>query len=185
MAIVEGDRGGAGVDQELQRVAVHRTGDPIVPANALGDAQLLRARLGKAFTVFATQGIGALHAIHPQHRAAAVGTDHHHPAGTGLADSHQLALTVDIEHRGTGEQADHQHLGRGPARRASQQQRPGAEYFQPVTQSSHSSFEGIGLPPALEQRAQAALLDQLRHASIVHLGQGPPTRVIGKAQVHR
>jgi hypothetical protein len=127
VAVVERNRSGAGIDQELHRLAVHRTGDPVVPADAFGHAQLLFVRLGIAATVFTTEAIGTLHPVDAKHRTAAIGADHQHATRTGLTDLHQFALTTDIEHRRTGEQADYPHLGRRPGLSHGHQQQAGAE----------------------------------------------------------
>ena len=116
MGVVERHRGGAGIHQKLHRLAVDRTGHPVMSANALGDAQALPYRLGKTGTVFTTQWIGALDSLDTQHRALLVDADYLYPARTALADPHQLALAIDIEHRRTGKQANHLDLRGRPGR---------------------------------------------------------------------
>lgn len=72
----------------------------------------LRRRIAR-LVVFAAQFEGALDAVDPQHRLAAVGADHLDALRAGLADPDQLALAIDVEYRRAREQADHEHLGRG------------------------------------------------------------------------
>src|SRR5690606_5702830 len=73
LALVHRHAGGAGIDQELHRMALDRAGDPVVVADALADAHLGLLRPAAAgLVVLARQAVAALHAAHLEHRALAV-----------------------------------------------------------------------------------------------------------------
>ena len=109
LVLVDRHRGGAGVDEKLDRLAIDRTGDPVMAAGTLGHAQLGLARRRVGTAVFAAQVVVPLDAVDPQHRTVGVGTDHLDATRPGLPDPDQLALAVDIDHRRAGKQPDHLH----------------------------------------------------------------------------
>src|SRR5690606_13283044 len=67
LVFVDGHRGGAGVDEELHRLAVDRADDPVVTALPLGDAQLLALRLGETRAELTTETVATLDTLDPQH----------------------------------------------------------------------------------------------------------------------
>ncbi len=92
-------------------------------AHAFGHAELSLFRCGIAgAAVLATQAVAALDAADAQHRTARIGTHHFDAAGPGLTDPDQLALAIDVQHRGAGKQPDHLHHRCGHRQRRQQQQ---------------------------------------------------------------